>query len=118
MNPAVQAGMKKAGTAEARRHLFLCPGPDCCAASDGAASWEAIKQRLRETGLPAMRTKAQCLRICSGGPWLLVYPDGIWYGGVNPERFERILQEHLIGGRAVDEWVMARNRLTEPDGSA
>jgi (2Fe-2S) ferredoxin len=58
-----------------------------------------------------MRTKAGCFRICAGGPWLVVYPDGMWYGAVTPERFERILQEHLLGGVPVAEWLVARNDL-------
>lgn len=111
MNTAVRAGMDKAGLVAARRHLFLCLGPDCCAPADGEATWEYIKRRVRETGIAAMRTKAQCFRICSGGPWLVVYPDGVWYGAVTPERFEEILQQHLLGGRPIEAWIEARNPL-------
>jgi len=62
-----------------------------------------------------MRTKAACLRICSGGPWLVVYPEGVWYGGITPHRFERILQEHLVGGCPIAEWIAASNSF---DGNA
>jgi len=110
-NEQIAAGLAKAGVAGAERHLFLCLGPDCCNPADGERTWETIKQRLKETGIKAMRTKAACFRICSGGPWLVVYPDGIWYGEVTPERFERILQEHLIQGQPVQEWMTARNAL-------
>ncbi len=58
-----------------------------------------------------MRTKAACLRICSGGPWLVVYPEGIWYGAVTPERCERIVAEHLQSGRPVEEWIARRHPL-------
>lgn len=111
MNPSIRAGMDKAGLPHARHHLFLCLGPDCCAPAQGEQTWNYIKQRVREAGIPAMRTKAQCFRVCHGGPWLVVYPEGIWYGGVTPERFERILQEHLIGNTPVADWIEARNPL-------
>ena len=107
----LEDGLAKAGLASARRHLFLCLGPDCCAPEDGEKLWKFVKQRVRETGLRAMRTKAGCFRICTGGPWLVVYPEGVWYGAVTPERFERILREHLLGGEPVTEWIVARNDL-------
>ena len=111
MEPEVAAGLKKAGLANAERHLFLCIGPDCCTTAEGERVWEYVKQRVRETGLRAMRTKAACFRICSGGPWLVVYPEGVWYGGVDADRFERILQEHLLGGAPIAEWITAQQPL-------
>lgn len=111
MIPTLEAGLRKAAIAGASRHLFLCIGPDCCGLREGEAVWEYVKARVRETGLAAMRTKAGCFRICTGGPWLAIYPEGIWYGGITPERFERILQQHLLGGEPVREWIAAENDL-------
>lgn len=111
MSAPLQAGLAKATIATAERHLFLCMGPDCCAPAEAGAVWEHIKRRVRETGLRAMRTKAQCFRICTGGPWLVVYPEGVWYGAMSVERFERVLNEHLLGGQPVAEWVVAVNAL-------
>jgi (2Fe-2S) ferredoxin len=111
MDDALSTGLRKAAITDAARHIFLCMGPDCCAPADAEIVWQHVKARIRDTGLHAMRTKAQCFRICTGGPWLVVYPEGIWYGSMSVERFERILKEHLLGGRPVAEWIVAENGL-------
>ena len=77
-------------------------------------TWDYLKRRAREEGLPLMRTKAACFRICQRGPWLVIYPEGVWYAEVTPEKFERILREHLRGGVPVREWVRAENKLGAP----
>src|SRR4029434_6520877 len=117
MNSKVQEGVEKAGVVTAQRHLFFCRGPDCCRRREGEMLWEFVKRRIKETGVPVMRTKAECFRICAGGPWLVVYPDGIWYGEMTPNRFERILTQHVIGGKPVCEWIAARNNCASPDVS-
>lgn len=104
----------RAGIRGSGRHVFVCIGPECCQTREGEELWERIKLRLKQEGVRAMRTKAACLRVCQGGPWMLVYPEGVWYGEVTPERFERVLDEHLIGGRPVEEWVRVRNPLCPP----
>jgi (2Fe-2S) ferredoxin len=93
------------------RHLFLCLGPDCAPMEEGQAMWDFLKRRCAELKLPVMRTKAGCLRVCTGGPWLLIYPEGTWYGALTPERCEHILQEHVLGGRPVAEWAVRTHPL-------
>jgi (2Fe-2S) ferredoxin len=114
MTPDIAAGFRKAGAAGAQRHAFLCLGPDCCDPVLGAAVWETLKSAVARHRIPVMRTKAACLRICLGGPWLVVYPEGTWYGDLTPERCERIVAQHLAAGQPVQEWVAA----THPLGAA
>jgi (2Fe-2S) ferredoxin len=111
MDSKLSAGLEKAGVVRAERHIFVCLGPDCCRRTEGEFLWEYIKKRVKETGLRVMRTKAECFRICTDGPILVVYPDGHWYSKVTPNRFERILQQHLINGDPVQEWIIAENKL-------
>ncbi len=101
-------------------HLLLCATPSkalCCPdPTVGAASWDTLKRLVRELELEnperaggiVLRSKADCLRICGDGPVLLIWPDGIVYGGVTPERIEAILRTHVIGGTPIEAWILRR----------
>lgn len=114
--PVVAANL---GIGKLVRHIFLCADqtkPKCSGREESNEVWEHLKKRVANSGLMSgsqctFRTKANCLRVCERGPIAVVYPEGTWYHSVTKEVADRIVDEHLVAGRPVEEYIFARNPL-------
>ena len=117
--------IQKLGLEHIQRHILICADPSkpiCCSQAEGVIAWNYLKRRLQDLKLDVpqpdrpscvFRTKANCLRVCTQGPILVVYPDGVWYRATTPEVIERIIQEHLLNNKIVKEYLFLTNPLPQ-----
>ena len=99
------------------RHLLVCVGPRCALEGESQKLFDSLGEKFKAAGLDqgslrVKRTRVHCFAACRGGPVMCVQPDGIWYYNVTPENMDRIIAEHFVGGRPVEELVFHRG----PDG--
>ena len=107
---------QRRGVGSYERHIFLCVGPDCCTPEEGAAAWSQLKSGVAKLNGSndagrIYRTKVGCLRVCTSGPVAVVYPQGTWYGGLEPEALARVIAEDLGNGAVLTELQIGNNPL-------
>ncbi len=120
-NAKLEDVAEKLGIGHYVRHVFLCTGDKCCSTEEGTKAWETLKKELKDKNLSlskgpnaCYRTKVGCLRICQNGPIVVVYPEGTWYRDMTADRIPLLVQQHIVEGKPIEDWVFAENPLGNP----
>jgi (2Fe-2S) ferredoxin len=100
------------------KHIFICTNqraPDAsrksCGEAHGMEIVDAFKRKLKALNLP-IKLRAQragCLDICDFGQTIVVYPEGVFYVGVELSDVEEIISEHIIGNRIVERLLLKKS---------
>jgi len=99
------------------RHIFVCTGKYCDPEGKAQKLYRKLADKLGQLGnyqnpCRVKRGTTPCLGVCVGGPLLAVYPDGIWYHGVDEALLDRIIEEHLRNNQPVEEAIF--HHLSQP----
>jgi (2Fe-2S) ferredoxin len=94
-------------------HVLVCTGEFCSPDRRGRQLYSLLAELLQREDLlfgptRVKRGETPCLGVCSNGPIVVVYPEGIWYSEVTPALLERIVVEHLKRGQPIDEAIFHR----------
>jgi (2Fe-2S) ferredoxin len=89
------------------RHVFVCTYGKTCPGQGAAEVHAELKRRVKDAGLKGrIRVNhAGCMNQCGHGPMVVVYPENVWYAGVDVDGARRIAEEHLRHGRAVKDYL-------------
>lgn len=97
------------------RHMFICMHGDCAPAESGENLHRRFMALNKTHGLNKLKNPERvkcslvdCMGVCSGGPIVAVYPDGIWYHHVDEAALERIYQEHILNDQPVTDLIFHR----------
>ena len=103
------------------RHIFVCVNQreeghhrGCCYSKGGEQVRALFKEGIKKRGLKAecRANAAGCLDACEFGVTVVVYPEGVWYGGVTEEDVEEILQSHIVEGKPVTRLRIPHKKFT------
>jgi (2Fe-2S) ferredoxin len=89
------------------RHVFVCTSGKTCPGQGSVEVHAELKRRVKDAGLKGrVRVNhAGCMNQCGHGPMVVVYPEDVWYAGVDLAGARRIADEHLRDGRVVREYL-------------
>jgi (2Fe-2S) ferredoxin len=94
------------GMGQYKHHVFVCTSGGTCPGQGSDLVFAALKKGAAAAGLQGIVrvNHAGCMGQCGNGPMVAVYPEAIWYSHVDVAGAERILHDHLMGGKAVEEY--------------